>query len=70
MYPLKFIMFSLSSFLDDLSSLSLDDIVLFSSLSSTLAFSAMSYLAKSESFSSSSFFIFSSCLSNNFSVLV
>ena len=55
MYPLKFIMFSLSSFLEDLSSLSLDDISLFSSLSSILAFSAMSHLAKSESFLNSSF---------------
>ena len=69
MYPLKFIMFSLSSLLEVLSSLSLDDTILFSSLSSALAFLAMSYFAKSESFSSSSF-SFLARLSNDFSVLV
>ena len=53
--PLKFIMFSRSSFLEDLSSLSLDDIASFAYLSSTLAFSAISHLAKRESFLASSF---------------
>ena len=69
-YPLKFIMFSLSSLLEVLSSLSLDDTILFSSLSSSLAFLAMSYFAKSESLLSSSFSFFCSYLSNDFSILV
>jgi hypothetical protein len=66
-YLLKFIMF-FSKLL--FRGLSLDDIILFSSLSSSLAFWAMSYFARSESFSSSGFSFFSSCLSNDFSVLV